>query len=209
MSSKSPDRMLWIYGIPGAGKTVLASFAIEKVELICEGTSDHMYAYYYCHYSNGQDEARPFLSWVVSQTCRQLGWVPPQLKRIHDRGREPTIPELQHILELVLVRLERLFVVIDAVDESTPRDELVRLLAAMTLDNRFRKVRILATSRQYLDIERFLAGVSISISMKNPYVDEDIERHICSRLDSSFRLQRWRDHFQEIQEALVSKANGM
>jgi Cdc6-like AAA superfamily ATPase len=208
-SSTSLDRMLWIYGIPGSGKTVLASFAIERLKLLCEGTAGHICVYYYCHYSNGQDEALPLLSWVVSQVCRQLKWAPSELKCLYDRGCEPTIPELQHVLELVLTRVERLVIVVDAVDESTPRDSLVRLLANMTLDSRFQKVRILATSRQYFDIERVFSGISISISMKNQYVDADIECYIRSRLDSSIRLRRWRDHSREIQQALVAKAAGM
>jgi len=213
VSSKSPDRMLWIHGIPGAGKTVLASFAIEELTLLCEVEDEHVtgsdLVYYYCHYSNNQDESIPFLSWVTSQVCRQLRWVPPRLKRLHDRGCEPTISELQHILELALARLDKLFIVVDAVDESKPRDELVRLLATITLDSRFQKVRILATSRKYWDIERFFSGISTCVSMKNPYVDADIERHILTRLNSDFRLQRWRDSFQGIKEVLVAKANGM
>lgn len=209
MSSKSPDRMLWIYGIPGAGKTVLASFVIEQIKILCEGTANQKYAYYYCHYSNDQDESLPLLSWVVSQICRQLRWVPFQLKQLQDRGCEPTLSELQYVLELALVRLESFFIVVDAVDESTPRGELVRLLATMTLDSRFQKIRILATSRKYWDIERFFSGISTSISMKNRYVDADIERHIRTRLNSSFRLRRWHDSLQEIEDALVRKANGM
>lgn len=203
--------MLWVHGIPGAGKTVLASFAIEQVKLLCEDedVTGADFVYYYCHYSNNQDEAVPFLSWVTSQVCRQLLWVPPRLKRLHDRGCDPTISDLQHVLELALARREKLFIVVDAVDESKPREELVRLLATMTLDNRFQKVRILATSRKYWDIERFFSGISTSISMKNPYVDADIERHILTRLGSDFRLRRWHDSFQEIKEALMTKANGM
>ena len=202
--------MLWIHGIPGAGKTILSSFAVEQLKLLCEGaTNQKMYAYYYCHYSNDQDESLPLLSWVVSQVCRQLRWAPSQLKQLYDRGCEPTLSELEGVLELALGRLENLFIIVDAVDESAPRDKLVRLLATITLDSRFEKVRILATSRKYWDIERFFSGISASISMKNQYVDADIERHIRTRLNSSFRLQRWRDSFQEIEDALVGKANGM
>ncbi|KAK4171177.1 hypothetical protein QBC36DRAFT_102088 [Triangularia setosa] len=208
MSTASSDRMLWIYGIPGVGKTVLASFAIEKIKLLCEGADSYIYAYYYCHYSNAQDEAIPFLKWVVAQVSRQLSWAPPELKRLYDRECEPTISELQHILELALLRLERLFLVVDAVDESMPRDEMMRLLATTALDSRFQKVRILATSRQYGDIERFFA-FSTSISMKNSYVGADIERHISARFESNIRLRRWRPFFQEIEKALVSGANGI
>ncbi len=65
------DRLLWLHGIPGAGKTVLASFAIEQLKEICSHEVGLGCAYYYCHYSHKQDEAAPLLRWAVSQLCRQ------------------------------------------------------------------------------------------------------------------------------------------
>ncbi|KAK4171089.1 hypothetical protein QBC36DRAFT_305536, partial [Triangularia setosa] len=201
--------MLWVYGIPGAGKTVLASFAIEKVKLLCEGATGHIYAYYYCHYSIAHDDITPFLRWVVSQVSRQLGWAPPELKRLYDGGCEPTIPELQLVLEISRAQLEKLFLMVNAVDKSTPRDSLVRLLAAMILDSRLQKIRILATSRKYGDIERFFSVVSTSISIKNTYNDAYIQRHIRARFESSFRFRRWRNFSQAIEEALVEGVTSM
>jgi hypothetical protein len=211
LSSSSPDRLFWIYGIPGAGKTVLASFAIEELKRLCEETQDGacLYAYYYCHYTHNQDESLPFLGWVVSQACRQTGSIPFQLKRLYDRGCEPTVPDLERVLEIVLKRTETFYVVIDAVDESTPREELVRLIAAMALDIRFHRIRILATSRQYFDIERVFSGVSMAISMRNHLVDADIKSFVRARLASSHRLRRWHNSLQEIEKALVEKAEGM
>lgn len=210
ISSTSSDRLLWVYGIPGAGKTVLASFAIEELKRHCDDIAvDCACAYYYCHYSHNQDEALPFLSWTISQLCRQVEQMPHQLKRLRDRGCEPTIPELENVLELALMHVKRLYVVVDAVDESTPREGLVRLLATMSLDSRFQKVRILATSRQYLDIERVFSGVSVAISMANPYVNDDIESYVRARLASSYRLSRWGNWLPDIERELISKAKGM
>ncbi|KAK4444242.1 hypothetical protein QBC34DRAFT_360671 [Podospora aff. communis PSN243] len=211
LSSSSTDRLFWIYGIPGAGKTVLASFVIEELKRLCEETQDgaYLYAYYYCHYSHNQDESLPFLSWVVSQACRQTGCVPFQLKRLYDRGCEPTILDLERVLEIVLKRIETFYVVIDAVDESMPREELVRLIATMALDTRFQNIRILATSRQYFDIERVFSGVSMAISMRSAFVDADIKNYVHARLASSHRLRRWHDSLQDIENALVEKAEGM
>lgn len=209
VSSSSADRLLWIYGIPGSGKPVLASFAIEELKALRNDVEGCIYAYYYCHYSRNQDGSLPFLTWTISQACRQTGWLPNQLKRIRDWGCEPTIPELEQILETVLERVEMLYLVIDAVDESKPREELVRLLATMALDPRFRKISILATSRQYFDIERVFIGISASISMANPYVNADIEHFVRARLASSYRLKRWQESLQTIQDVLVQEANGM
>ncbi|KAK0750197.1 hypothetical protein B0T18DRAFT_437483 [Schizothecium vesticola] len=181
--------LLWIYGIPSPRKTVLASFAIEELKRLCDSdaAAGCACAYYYWHYSHNQDEALPFLSWTINQVCRQTKRMPHQLKRLRDRGCEPTIPELENVLESALGHVKKLYIVIDAVDESMPREGLVRLLATMALESLFQKVRILATSRQYRDIERVFSGMSAAISMTNPYVDADIESYVRARLASSYR----------------------
>ncbi|KAG9498599.1 hypothetical protein J7337_009407 [Fusarium musae] len=187
---------MWIYGLPGAGKTVLASYVIKELEKLCEP-------------ANGSDETVPFLSWVIGQVCRQINWIPPELKRLHDRGCEPTSADLEQVLEITLQKLDSLYIVIDAVDESTPREELLSLIETMTVDERFEKIRILATSRQYFDIEQSLGEISETISMSNTMVDADIRRFVHARLRSSHRLKRWHDRFDEIEDILAAMAQGM
>ncbi|KAG0124312.1 hypothetical protein HOY82DRAFT_460000, partial [Tuber indicum] len=48
--SKS-SRLLWLYGAPGFGKTVMSKYIIERCE--CQGTS--LVAYFHC---DGKDESR-------------------------------------------------------------------------------------------------------------------------------------------------------
>ncbi|KAF5709336.1 heterokaryon incompatibility protein het-E-1 [Fusarium globosum] len=129
-------RLIWIHGLPGAGKTVLASYVIEELEKLCEPTNGSVCSYYYCHYSHNQDETVPLMSWVIAHICRQINWIPTELKRLHDHGCEPTIVDLGVVLEVVLQRLDTLYIVIDAVDESTPREELLSLIETMTVDKR-------------------------------------------------------------------------
>ncbi|KAK3385296.1 vegetative incompatibility protein het-e-1 [Podospora didyma] len=210
LDCNAPNRFLWIHGLPGAGKTVLASFIIEELRQFCQNSPEGcIYVYYYCHYSHNQDEAKPFLSWVLGQVCRQTRWVPRQLEDLYDRGWEASIPELENILEIVLERLDVLYIVIDAVDESCPREDLLGLIATMVLDKRFRKIRMLATSRPYYDIERLFSGISASISMSNTLVDADIRSFVHTKIAASRRLKRWRHLHAEIEEVLVKKAEGM
>nr|RBQ97257.1 hypothetical protein FVER53263_06745 [Fusarium verticillioides] len=209
VSLESETRLMWIYGLPGAGKTVLASYVIKELEKLCEPANGSVCSYYYCHYSHNQDETVPFLSWVIGQVCRQINWIPPKLKRLHDRGCEPTSADLEQVLEIILQKLDSLYIVIDAVDESTPREELLSLIETMTVDERFEKIRILATSRQYFDIEQSLGEISETISMSNTMVDADIRRFVHARLRSSHRLKRWHDRFDEIEDILAAMAQGM
>ncbi|EMT69961.1 hypothetical protein FOC4_g10008401 [Fusarium odoratissimum] len=180
LSLTSETRLIWIHGLPGSGKTVLASYVIEELEMLCKPANGSVCSYYYCHYSHNQDETVPFLSWIIGQ-----------------------------ILEIVVNKLDVLYIIIDAVDESTPREDLLLLIQTITVDKRFEKIRILATSRQYFDIEQSLAQISTSISMSNPMVDADIRRFVHSRLRSSNRLKRWHARFDEIEEVLAAMAQGM
>ncbi|KAH7144973.1 hypothetical protein DER46DRAFT_86005 [Fusarium sp. MPI-SDFR-AT-0072] len=177
--------------------------------MLCKPANGSICSYYYCHYSHNQDETVPFLCWIIGHVCRQINQIPPELKRLHDHGCEPTTTDLEEILGIVVNKLDVLYIVIDAVDESTPRKDLLLLIQTITVDKRFEKIRILATSRQYFDIEESLTQISTSISMSNPMVDADIRRFVHSRLRSSNRLKRWHERFDEIEQVLAAMAQGM
>ncbi|RYO78800.1 hypothetical protein DL764_010087 [Monosporascus ibericus] len=197
------------YTITGAGKTVLMSFIVEHLKNACKGDPELGQAYYYCHHSHNRDESAPFLRWTIGQLCRQSQWVPRQLKQLYDEGCEPSVPELENALEAMLSRFRTFYVVIDAVDESKSRGDLVSVIATLAIDKRFNNLRILASSRPYFDIGRVFSGVSISLPMANTAVAEDIRTFVHFRLASSRRLSRWRHLFPLIQESLVQGAQGM
>ncbi|KAG4283041.1 hypothetical protein FPRO06_09714 [Fusarium proliferatum] len=157
VSSASETRLIWIHGLPGAGKTVLASYVIEELEKLCEPANGSVCSYYYCHYSHNQDETVPLMSWVIAHICRQINWIPTELKRLHDHGCEPTIVDLGVVLEVILQRLDILYIVIDAVDESTPREELLSLIETMTVDKRHRLKR---WHERFDEIEAVLATMA-------------------------------------------------
>ncbi|KAK1993839.1 hypothetical protein LX36DRAFT_585550 [Colletotrichum falcatum] len=148
---------LWIHGTPGAGKTILASQLVETIEKHCRklgpGDSDSISVYYYCYFGNNQDETSSLLEWVLVRLCRQVRLVPGRLWEPFQHGGQPSTESLLSALEAALAPFERVFISIDAIDESKPRGELLRAIRDLTTDHRFAKVRVLATSREYLDIE--------------------------------------------------------
>jgi hypothetical protein len=64
-------RCLWIHDIPGAGKTILASYLIEKIKVYCAKSNSPQvaFAYYYCYHGHNQDEVAPFLRWMIGPQC--------------------------------------------------------------------------------------------------------------------------------------------
>jgi hypothetical protein len=113
-------------------------------------------------------------------------------------------------LEKVLQAFDRVFLVVDAVDESLHRENLLRVLQDLVLGGQFENVRVLATSREYIDIEEVMRDISTPISMRNPLLDEDIVLYIRSKLDSHPKLRRWPEQTRyEVLRALATEANGM
>ncbi|KAK9771655.1 putative Fungal N-terminal domain-containing protein [Seiridium cardinale] len=203
-------RFIWIYGIPGAGKTVLASFLIETCRSYCEGigSTGFVCIYYYCSYLNNQDETTPLLRWLVSQISRTSKHVSKEIYDIYEMNHQPGLDVLKEALRELLCHMETVYLFVDAVDESQPRDELLCLLEDFVTDPRFRKIRLLVTSRNYHDIDSALRRLSLPVSMSNDEVDKDIRIFVTAQLEK--RFTGWRSaYIPNVSQVLVRKAQGM
>lgn len=205
------SRCLWVHGIPGAGKTIFASHLIETVRDYCaDRGSRYACVYYYCYYGHAQDETTPFLRWILLELCRQLGRVPLAVYELYRHGGPPSSRSLLRAIQVTVQLFDRVYVFVDALDESLHRHNLLRILRDLATDPRFENLRVLATSREYIDIEEAMRDISIPISMRNYLLDQDIALYVRSRLSSHRRLKRWPPQLREdVAEALSTKANGM
>lgn len=154
-------RFLWIHGLPGAGKTILASFLIDRVAEHCGAMGN---SYYYCIHERNHDETESFLRYVIRDLCFQLKWIPAQLQSMWQYRQMP--PEkLKHCLLLVTLQFKerfskRTYIIVDAVDESIkPRKTFLRLLASIGSDPAFDHVSLLMTSRDEPDIREAIEAL--------------------------------------------------
>ncbi|KAG0649187.1 rad55 [Hyphodiscus hymeniophilus] len=185
---------IWIHGVPGAGKTILASYLIKAVK-------DHLQ----------HNEATPCLRWTVNQLCRQAKSIPTCLNEVYEQGGTPSLKDLLGVIEAIVEDFDKIYIVIDAIDESPePRDELLNVLQDLASDPRFEKIKLLATSREYNDIEKTMGPISASISMMNPLLGEDIRLYTRSKLSSNHKFKHWPpDLLAVVLEALSTNAKGM
>lgn len=204
-------RFLWFHGIPGAGKTVLLSYIIEDVKKYCSTipSDDVTYSYYYCYFGRNQDEVPHLLRSVINQLCRKSQYVPNEIPDCFNASEQPSVPVLIEALSTVLRNFRRVYIILDALDESLERQNLLLLLKQLASDS-FEKVGLLATSRKEIEIEISLEPISTQVSLSNPYVDEDIRIYVENQLQTHHRLCPWpMSLLAEIGEALVKGAKGM
>lgn len=153
---------------------VLVSYLIEQIKKHSYRARirSHTWVYYYCSFRHGhegrRDETSSFLRWVVSQFCRTVGYVPPNLSALFSQNSTPSIVKLEMALQELLMFFGVFYIVLDAVDESSPRVDLLRCIKKPVTHLDYDKMLLLATSRRYQDIEemlRPLSGPSLSMAI--------------------------------------------
>lgn len=208
-------RFIWSHGIPGCGKTVLSSTVIEHIISLCNTTDDHRCVYFYFEYNDPQKQTvMGLLRAIVAQLLLQEGFIPETIKELytqHGNGRQqPDTPTLISTILSLLQGCERLYLILDALDECSERETLLSLLSRLWNQDDGR-INLLVTSRRERDLEMGLRDlVTDIICVQDEVVGEDIKVHICSRLAADPKLNRWPDDIRkEIEDALVEGAEGM
>ena len=166
--------------------------------------------YYYCYFGNNQDETTPFLCWVLSQLCRQARRIPDNISGLRQDGCRPSDEELLKGLQDILGSFDAVYVVIDAVDESNQRENLVGLLATLVQDAKYQKIQLLATSREYEDIRLTFSPLASAISMANEEVEQDIRTFVRADLGARSSFKGWSQALLDYAEnTLAREAKGM
>ncbi|KAH0436668.1 L-galactose dehydrogenase [Colletotrichum camelliae] len=136
--------------------------------------------------------------------------VSDHLWKLFKHGGAPSPSSLLDAIAHTLEHFDMVYITIDAIDESKPREDLLKIIQNLATDARFQKLRLLLTSREYFDIEEVMIRFSTRISMKNSFLYADIRLYTASRLRKETRIKRWPTELQqEIVEALSQGANGM
>ncbi|RAR00183.1 C2H2 domain-containing protein [Stemphylium lycopersici] len=156
---KSP--ILWMHGIPGAGKTVLASAIIDD----CARRADFFTCYFYCHYDDpSTSSAVGILRGLIDQL---LDHHPDMLAPCYTRrstSGEPSLRSLsqaRRLLEDFCSVIPKLFIVIDGLDECEKAERSQAIDVLMGLIGKCDatepgKLRVLVVSQNYGDIRKRL-----------------------------------------------------
>lgn len=185
---QNPGQTLFCPGIPGAGKTKMASIVIDELDSLHENDPSVGIAYIFCsfHYSDDSRQSpENILASIIRQLIRRLPLLPSTVHLLYEKhrtnGSRPAFHELcKAFKDVVQMALTQVFIVIDALDECKAAT-ISRIISQLFETQAFGNLNLLATSRSVPVIEaRFQGKPSQEIRAEK----EDVMKYLKGRLES-------------------------
>jgi hypothetical protein len=216
---ESAASRLWLYGIPGCGKTILSSTIIEHLLQHYHNDASIVTTYFYFDFNDIQkQDPELMLRSLLCQLLQCSFSIPKGVDTLflacEDGQQQPSLHVLLDVTRQVLQQFLHVYIVLDALDECTRRQELMDVLetvAGWQLDN----LHLLMTSRRERDIESSLESYvkeEDTVCVHSDVVDRDIQLYVQQQLSDKKALAKWnRDAAvrQEIKAAITDNAHGM
>ena len=213
---ETKNARLWLYGIPGAGKTVLASSVIE--EALRTSNSSTAVAYSYCDYKDTttQDLSNILCS-LAQQFAKQDEESFAKLREFyetynpeHQRGFKYDSEALLGLLRAVTMPFDCAMIIVDGLDECGINVPLVVDSLIALNDGENTTVKTVFLSRDEIEIRERLGNYTkVSIAARS----SDLRLYVGAEIDLRTRKKRLRIKDQSLKEhmleRLVEGAEGM
>ncbi|KAL8875500.1 MAG: hypothetical protein Q9198_006153 [Flavoplaca austrocitrina] len=212
---------LWVYGIPGAGKTTLSTLVVDEV-LNRKRSNSIGTAYFYVRHNN--QETHRVSNILGSLICQLSCQNPDALAEFMDLHAQhhgphtawsssvppPTDEELEERLQSISSHFSETYIMIDGLDECGPKFDanrtlLIDVLASLN-DAREGSIRVLVFSRDEYDIrQKFAVARFDTVSVAASSADL---RLFANAWLGKLEIQN-DDLRMDIVDTLVDKAKGM
>jgi hypothetical protein len=211
---------LWLSGIPGAGKTVLAACAIE--EAIIESSATQAVAYFYCDYQQASTgEPINILGSLAAQIAKHdeaaFLHLVELYEKCHPENGVPVplgISDLDAGVQLMASCFDDVSIIIDGLDECGDRTSEVLLTLTSLASVASSNIRTLLFSRNEHTIQQYLREEYSHMEIAAH--TEDLELYVAAELESRQRKhgrERLRIRNPEVKgylkKTLVERADGM
>ncbi|KAI9442948.1 hypothetical protein H4582DRAFT_1145912 [Lactarius indigo] len=223
---KSAGSLLWVYGKPGSGKSILCSTVIQDVLTLREAGLASM-AYFYFDFRDLDKQHRrnllPSLLIQLSAQSRSCCDILSRLYSAYDNGaQKPSDSVMTQCLKdmLMIPNQGPVYIILDALDECpnssgipSPREQVLRLVKEL-VELRLPHLHICVTSRPEFDIRATLEPLALHcVSLHDQSGQKkDIVDYVNAVVysDSETKMKRWRDDDKKmVVETLSEKADGM
>ncbi|KAF2468345.1 ankyrin [Lindgomyces ingoldianus] len=200
--------ILWIRGVPGSGKSVMAA-------TLADWLSQEKVPVLYFFFRQIIDANHTPLSAVRDWLCQILAYSPPLQAALLEyvktsRSLESvSTADFWGLLRMSMLYLPRVYCVVDALDELNQGPEMISFLHSLADLGAWRpsKVKLILTSRPVHSVEIHLRQVKLlHIRLDEAKVDIDIATYVQRQLDESSIPS---EHHAAIKEAIPGRANGL
>ncbi|KAJ7706664.1 hypothetical protein B0H17DRAFT_874667, partial [Mycena rosella] len=209
--SAGVGKILWCPGIPGAGKTVLASVVVNHLrEILAQGGNIGVAAIYLNHKET--DVQTP--SNILAGIWRQLAFRKPvslAVQQLYENHREPrTKPSLENFHEVLvstIAEYSKVYLIVDALDEYPETERNILLNNFLNLGQ---TVNLMLTSRPHINIHTTIGSVQ---TLEIRATARDVRTYVYEQITKSSRLskhiQSRPDLREEIETKIVDRSDGM
>jgi MinD-like ATPase involved in chromosome partitioning or flagellar assembly len=209
----SKSEVLFCHGIPGAGKTILASIVVDDLQDTFGIERDVAISYFYCNFKRqDEQELDDVLSSFLKQLSQAAASIPEGLKALfaqcQSKRSRPSHEKIMKTLFLIAGSFSRTFIVVDALDECQTSNGFQRELTSCLIElQRTAKVNILVTSRPVPQImERYKAYESLEIRASVDDINKYVETNFANLPGFIDRNQKLQD---DIKEEITKAVDGM
>jgi len=216
------NSFLWLYGIPGCGKTILSSAIIEDLERNASQSQTILY-FYFDFNDTSKQSFESMIRSLIGQLYYKRKDTQKQLDSLfcscENGSRQPTTELLCTSFLGMILQVGEVWIVLDALGECrTRKGTLTEGLLSWIKDvvsSKVTNISLLVTSRQEHDIESAIsewAHNEDTISIQSDLVTDDIRAYVRTRVREDDGLKRWRskrDIQEEIETKLMEKTDGM
>ncbi|KAJ7242168.1 hypothetical protein B0H12DRAFT_1023779 [Mycena haematopus] len=205
-------KTLWCRGMPGAGKTVLVSIAVnhlraeqEHLDTVCG-----IAAIYLNHKETDAHAPSTLLTslWRQLVVGRSIGPVDKLYQKHREPCTKPLLNEDHTVLCSIISRYLKVFILVDALDEYPERERGILIWYLSRLGS---NVNLLLTSRPHISLSSIYTAQLEVLEVRA--MEEDIRCHIDAQILKSPRLskhiQNCPELLEQIEEKIVRRSDGM
>lgn len=215
--SQQTASFLWLHGIPGSGKTILASTVIQDLE--AKQNSSQTLLYHFFDFTDAQKQTfeNAIRSLLMQLYLKMRRGIKNELDRLwescKDGSEKPRMQSLKTTFVTMLKQAVEVWIVLDALDECPLRNDLLHWLQDLRRDQM--NVHILVTSRPEQDIKSTIERICCDqeiMAIRDDLIGNDIRNYVHARIKEHEGLRRWQKRpaiQEEIEANLIDKANGM
>ncbi|ETS75369.1 hypothetical protein PFICI_12313 [Pestalotiopsis fici W106-1] len=225
LASEKAERVFWLKGIMGSGKTTLICRLISYFEVY--PIHETRVVFYYCYGSATEKQNQgPSYEEIIRGLCRRLAWndggeIAQPAKEFYQQctsldDQKPHTNRWEQLLrDLIIHSKERILFIIDALDECSAKADRRKFLKFVR-DMQQHGVYMILSSRPHAEVDEYFKTSTIRYSVVTTEAKADMEVFINDeisriRTDPSHSQSAFleNENLELLSATLINQANGM